>query len=182
MNVKTLCLGILSFGEATGYEIKKMSADGRFSHFIDASYGSIYPALLRLTGEGLVSCREEHRSGKPDRKVYSITENGRAALYEALREQPAPDKYRSEFLFLMICAGLLDRDRVARAIDDRIVLHEAEIAKLDEAMECCGAAASRFVIGYGLAMHSAARRYLGDRRDAALDLAGTEAPVPETAE
>ena len=182
MNVKTLCLGILSFGEATGYEIKKMSADGRFSHFIDASYGSIYPALLRLTEEGLVSCREEHQSGKPDRKVYSITEKGRATLYEALQEEPAPDKYRSEFLFLMTCAGLLDRDRIARAIDDRIALHEAEIARLTEAMECCGLPASRFVIGYGLAIYSAARCYLGEQRDAALELAGGETPFPEAAE
>ena len=182
MNVKTLCLGILSFGDATGYEIKKMSADGRFSHFIDASYGSIYPALVRLTEEGLVSCREEHQSGKPDRKVYSMTEKGRAALLEALRETPPPDKYRSEFLFLMVCAGLLDRDRVARAIDERMALHDAQIAKLTEAMDCCGAPASRFVIGYGLAVYSAARRYLGEQRTAALELAGGEAPLPEAAE
>lgn len=182
MNVKTLCLGILSFGEATGYEIKKMSADGRFSHFIDVSYGSIYPALLRLTEEGLVSCREEQQSGKPDRKIYSITDKGRAALLEALREAPAPDKFKSEFLFLMIFAGLLDRSRIARAIDDRIALHAAEIARLEEAMACCGLPASRFVIGYGLAIYSAARRYLSEQREAALKLAGGEAPLPEAAE
>ena len=182
MNVKTICLGILGFGEATGYEIKKMSVDGPFSHFIDASYGSIYPALVRLTEEGLVSCREEQQSGKPDRKVYSITEKGRAALLEALREPPAPDKFRSEFLFLMTCAGQLSRERVARAVDERIALHDAEIARLEEAHECCGALASRFVIGYGLALHAAARRYLAEQREAAPELAGADKPVPEAAE
>ncbi len=48
MNVRTLCLGILSLGEASGYEIKKDVEDGLFSHFIEASYGSIYPALNQL--------------------------------------------------------------------------------------------------------------------------------------
>jgi DNA-binding PadR family transcriptional regulator len=37
MNVRTLCLGILSTGEASGYEIKKDIEEGLFSHFIDAS-------------------------------------------------------------------------------------------------------------------------------------------------
>ena len=53
MNVRTLCLGVLSFGEATGYEIKKEIEEGPFSHFIEASFGSIYPALTQLLGEGL---------------------------------------------------------------------------------------------------------------------------------
>ena len=43
MNVRTLCLGVLSAGEASGYEIKKEIEEGLFSHFIEASYGSIYP-------------------------------------------------------------------------------------------------------------------------------------------
>jgi len=171
MNVRTLCLGILNFGEATGYEIKKMSADGRFSHFIDASYGSIYPALLRLTKDGLVSCREEQQSGKPDRKVYSITGKGCTALREALKEEPAPDKFRSEFLFLMVFAGMLERERIARALDDRVNLYGEEIARLTEALERCELPASRFVIGYGLAVYEAAQRYLIDQRADALDLA-----------
>jgi PadR family transcriptional regulator AphA len=54
MNVRTLCLGFLSTGEASGYEIKKGIEDGMFSHFIDASFGSIYPALTQLTAEGLL--------------------------------------------------------------------------------------------------------------------------------
>ncbi len=45
MSVRSLCLAILSFGDATGYEIRKESTEGRFSYFDDASFGSIYPAL-----------------------------------------------------------------------------------------------------------------------------------------
>ena len=44
MNVRTICLAILYDGEATGYEIRKLSVEGEYSYFIDASFGSIYPA------------------------------------------------------------------------------------------------------------------------------------------
>ncbi|HXK54557.1 MAG TPA: PadR family transcriptional regulator [Hyphomicrobiales bacterium] len=182
MNVKTLCLGILSFGDTTGYDIKKMSVDGPFSNFVDVSYGSIYPALERLTKEGMVLCREEQQSGKPDRKVYSITERGHAALLEALEEEPGPDRFKSEFLFLMICAGWLGRQRIERALDHRLARHDAIIAHLNEAKACCDRKASHFVIGYGLAIHEAARSYLTKNRQAAIDLAEKPDPSSRAAE
>ena len=83
MNVRTLCLGILSLQEASGYEIKKDVEDGLFSHFIEASFGSIYPALTQLASEGYVTVREEEQTGKPDKKVYAITDAGRNALAKA---------------------------------------------------------------------------------------------------
>ena len=77
MNVRTLCLAILYFGDATGYEIRKLSTEGKYSYFVEASYGAIYPALAKLEKDGLVTCRIEAVEGKPSRKVYSITDAGR---------------------------------------------------------------------------------------------------------
>ena len=59
MDVKTLCLGVLSRGDASGYEIKKQCEEGPFAHFYAAGFGSIYPALNALWSEGLISVREE---------------------------------------------------------------------------------------------------------------------------
>ncbi len=80
MDVRTICLGLLTRGDATGYEIKKRFEGDGFQHFVEASFGSIYPALNRLTDEGLVSVREEAQEKRPDRKVYSITAAGRTAF------------------------------------------------------------------------------------------------------
>lgn len=52
MNVKTVCLAILTQGETTGYEIRKRSTEGDFSFFLEASFGSIYPALSKLEEDG----------------------------------------------------------------------------------------------------------------------------------
>ena len=64
MDVKTLCLGVLCHGEATGYDIKK-HFESAFSHFFLAGYGSIYPALAELTERGLVLCEEQAQPGRP---------------------------------------------------------------------------------------------------------------------
>ena len=44
MDVKTVCLGMLTDGPASGYDLKKQF-ESTFSHFFAAGYGSIYPAL-----------------------------------------------------------------------------------------------------------------------------------------
>ncbi|HEY3858944.1 MAG TPA: PadR family transcriptional regulator, partial [Gammaproteobacteria bacterium] len=56
MDVKDLCLGALTYGDATGYDLKKFF-ESTFSHCFLAGYGSIYPALAELTEEQLVVAR-----------------------------------------------------------------------------------------------------------------------------
>jgi DNA-binding PadR family transcriptional regulator len=95
MDVKTVCLGMLTDHEASGYDLKK-AFESSFGHFFVAGYGSIYPALASLAEHGYVSCREIPQDGKPDRKVYQITAAGRQHLLKEL-ENPAPShKVRSE--------------------------------------------------------------------------------------
>jgi DNA-binding PadR family transcriptional regulator len=88
MDAKTLCLGVLAKGDASGYEIKKAFEEGPFAHIHPTSFGSIYPALAKLTDEGLVSCTELAQDKRPDKKVYAMTESGRRALVTELGPRP----------------------------------------------------------------------------------------------
>lgn len=170
VDVKTVCLGLLSDGEASGYEIKKRLEDGHFARFLDASFGSIYPALTRLTRYGHVSCRTEAQDGRPDKKIYAITDSGRAALAEELAHFPAPDKVRSEFLFFMIFNDLLAPERITAVIDHQIEQFRAHREVICEAMTPCDAQAQRpsgtrqFAAGYGLALCDAMLNYLTAHR------------------
>ena len=169
MDSKTLCLAVLLRGEASGYEIKKTLESAPFSHFQDTSFGSIYPALNRLTAEGLADCREEAQDKRPDKKVYSITEAGRQALTEALLVPPAPDRYRSDFLFVLFLGELLPAAHLARVIDERIALYQERIAHM-EACDCQPShAAPAFVHGFGLAVYRAASDYLIRHRNDILE-------------
>ena len=168
MNVRTLCLGILSMGDATGYEIRKRVEEGAFSHFIDASYGSIYPALAQLLKEGLATVRTEvAEEGRPPRKVYSITAQGRSALAQALATDPARDKFKSEFLFQMMFMRCIDPAHLAVIYDAYIEEQERELQQLEEEMRRCPPedAGARFVADYGRTMLGTAIRFLKERRE-----------------
>jgi PadR family transcriptional regulator AphA len=165
MNVRTLCLGILSTGEASGYEIKKAIEEGMFSHFIEASFGSIYPALTQLAGEGLVTVRAEEQTGKPDKKVYAITTSGRAALARAIAVLPSKDKYKSEFLFQMLLHQFISPGVMLAAIDKQLSELNADLSRIAE----CRAsdqqhAGARFVADYGEAVLTAAVKCLSDKK------------------
>ena len=161
MNVKTLCLGYLSLHDATGYEIKKDAEDGLFSHLIEASYGSIYPALNQLANEGLVSCREEEQSGKPDKKIYAITSVGQNALRNSLMALPARDKYKSEFLFVMLLQHHLSADQQQAAMEKQLSDLRADLQSISQCrIDMPSNPACEFVMGYGESVLTAGVKYL----------------------
>lgn len=160
MNVRTLCLAILQAGDATGYEIKKMSVEGNYSYFVDASFGSIYPALARLESEGLVTVREETQSGKPARKVYSITDAGREALVKELTGDLEPDVFRSPFLLVAMNAELLPREHIIRAIEARITEIQQELQHLASIAEETDHAGTRWIARYGVNCSKASLEFL----------------------
>lgn len=163
IDVKTMCLGVLYEADTTGYEIQKLFKEGRFNHFLEASFGSIYPALNRLTEDGLVLCREESQAGKPDKKVYSITQDGRAAFRAALSQTPAPDKLRSEFLFFMIFAELLEPQHLQQLIADKISETKLRLAEFndEEGFDSPGA---EFARGFGRTVMQASLDYLEENQ------------------
>jgi len=164
MNIRTLCLAILHEGDATGYEIKKLSVEGKYRYFAEASFGSIYPTLARLEQDGLVTLREETQPGKPPRKIYSITTAGRSALVEALSETPPPDVFRSSFLLVALCAGLLERRTVVAAVEARIGHLRNDIAHLEELLRSTNDPATHWAASYGVACMTRSREYLAEHR------------------
>ena len=119
MDVKTVCLGMLTDGPASGYDMKKCF-ESTFGHFFPAGYGSIYPALATLARNGLVEFEEVPQEGKPDRKVYSITDEGRAELDKALSNPKPTHKVRSEFLAMMCFAHLMSDEQINEVIDNKL--------------------------------------------------------------
>lgn len=182
MNIRTLCLTILNFCEATGYEIKKMATESRFSYFIDASYGSIYPALTKLENDGCVTAREEREPGKPARRIYAITEEGRGELCRWLSSPPKPDVFKSEFLLIAMCAELLDRDTLTRAIETRIAQLESEVAQICDASHGSQHEGTNWIADYGRSCMAFNLQYLKDHRHKLEALARGQSMPAEAAE
>jgi len=94
---KYAVLGMLSICPMSGYDIKKRVGES-ISNFWSESYGQIYPILKRLVDEKLVTKTVKRQSGKPDRHVYALTEQGRKELRRWLSEGVVPKIERNEFL------------------------------------------------------------------------------------
>ena len=175
MNVRTLCLAILHHQDATGYEIRKLSTEGKYAYFVDASFGSIYPALAKLEDEGLVTCRLEHQDGKPARKVYSINEVGRDELRLNLKESPTPDVFRSEFLLIGMCADLLDVGDMERALDTHIAQVEAEQIKINEMKADLPEGENNWLHNYGMTCMNTQLEWLRANRERILQYSASVA-------
>ncbi len=166
MDVKTVCLGMLTRGPASGYDLKKFF-ESTFGHFFAAGYGSIYPALSSLAEQGLVRCEEIPQEGKPDRKLYSITERGQDELKAAL-DNPCPThKVRSEFLATLFFAHLMSAEQIDTVLDSRI--KEVDeflklIADIDFGDGSCWPPGASFVAGFGVTMAKACKKYIEENR------------------
>jgi PadR family transcriptional regulator, regulatory protein AphA len=168
MRVKTLCLGALCLGDATGYDIKKLF-EAAFNHFHGASFGSIYPSLQQLEHEGLVSHSIEAGDRHPDRKLFHVTDAGRAAFASELAGTPATEQLRSEFLVLMFFAHLLPGEVLRQKLDDMQSHYRGMLDYLDSIAACSGhTAGMEFTIGMGQAVVRAKLEYLLSQREALL--------------
>ena len=165
MDVKSICLGVLTLGDKTGYEIKK-HFERAFKHFFVAGFGSIYPALSELTGDGPVTCTDVAQDKRPHKKVYSLTPMGRERLMDALLNTPPRHKVRSEFVLLLYFAHLLPPERLAELIDERARDIEETLRTIDEFEQQAHPSPSReMVAGLGRAALAAQLDYIRERRD-----------------
>jgi DNA-binding PadR family transcriptional regulator len=83
-DIRTAALLLLAEEPRNGYQIMQ-EVQERSGGMWSPSPGSVYPALAQLEDEGLI--RTEDRDG---RKLFAITDEGRALLDERGSERPAP--------------------------------------------------------------------------------------------
>ena len=74
--LKYAILGLLNRNEMTGYELSKEFETTLFE-FWNAKHSQIYPELKSLNAEGLIQYRVEITGNVLEKKVYTITDEGR---------------------------------------------------------------------------------------------------------
>ncbi len=87
---------MLSEGQKSGYEIKKLLSEGEM-FFWKESYGNIYPILRKLTEDKLVHAIDADIK-KKRRIYYELTDRGRQELLEWLITPPVLGRFRVELL------------------------------------------------------------------------------------
>ncbi len=119
MSLKHALLGYLNYGPMTGYEIKKLF-DTSVAHFWNAELSQIYPSLKQMESEDLVEMKVDVQADRPNRKVYSITDDGRRELLDWLARPAGADQLREPLMIKVFFAAALQKDQLVRVLRHRI--------------------------------------------------------------
>ena len=136
-----LCLVRLN-DNVSGYQLHQLISE-LTGYFYQAHLSQIYPALKRLHEDGLVTFSEVAREGKPDLKLYRITDSGISVAREWLM---SPFNFGSShnsinhFFLRLVLMGDMEDEYVLRFIDEGIenlsrLREQYSQAKPDKQME-----------------------------------------------
>jgi len=145
MSLKAAILGFLALEPSTGYSLRRRF-DGSVGSFWSVTQSQIYRELHALEDDHLVSAKVARGRGKPDRRTYALTNAGRAALAEWLREPLEPLQLRHPLLLKLVFAADLE----PAALDELLAQYQRDMkairaeysARLDSA-EIFGLARSK---------------------------------------
>jgi DNA-binding PadR family transcriptional regulator len=95
-------LACLTERPMTGYELAK-AFDSSMGFFWKTDHQQIYRELSKLRDRGHVQAREVVQSGKPNKLVYTLTDQGRAAFRHWAARPSGPASIKDDLL-VRICA------------------------------------------------------------------------------
>jgi DNA-binding PadR family transcriptional regulator len=110
-------LGFLAAHPRSGYEIRE-AAKRAVSFFWGISDGQLYPQLKLLAARGLIEPVDEP-DGPRARQSWRLTDAGRAAFLDWMREPSAPLQTRDENLVKILFAAQLDPAEALRLVEER---------------------------------------------------------------
>jgi PadR family transcriptional regulator, regulatory protein AphA len=131
MSLEHAILGFLNYHPYSGYDLKKIF-DNSIHHFWPADQSQIYRTLSRLEENGLAEMERVPQEDRPDRKVYHITEAGRAALREWLSGPPPLGEPRSAPLIQVFFSGQLSDEEILAKFEGYATIMRAILSQYDQ--------------------------------------------------
>jgi PadR family transcriptional regulator AphA len=131
MSLDYAILGFLNYHPYSGYDLKKIF-DTSVRHFWPADQSQIYHTLSALSARGWVEREVIEQTDRPDRKVYSITDAGRAELIRWLAGDPQFGETRSASLIQVFFAGQLSDEQILEKFELVAGVERAILARYDQ--------------------------------------------------
>lgn len=109
-------LGLIGQGDKTGYEINELFKTS-LNYFWNANTSQIYRELQNLRDKGFVSDTLVKQQGKPDKKVFNITSEGRNELQEWLKNRDYGNNNNGLLMKMFFSYILPPEENIARLSD-----------------------------------------------------------------
>lgn len=117
MSIHYAILGILSYKQMSGYDLKKVIQDSSFMYW-SGNNNQIYKALSELLDKGQVTSEVMHQEGSPTKKIYGITDAGLVALKEWVLSPIEPIDIKKPFLIQLAWSKQLNSKELKSLIDE----------------------------------------------------------------
>ena len=122
-------LGFLNYGEMTGYDVKQLIDESRFN-FWYAKQSQIYTTLKKMESKGWVVSHLETQEGRPDKRLYNITEVGREVLRGWLVDPIIELEPRKEpFLLKLFFSAPLEKEQLLTELRLRRKLYQKKLTE-----------------------------------------------------
>ena len=124
-----IILGLLMIQKCTLYEMRK-TIESHFTNISSNSTGSIQATLKKLLNKNMIRFNE-YVENSVNKKVYEITDAGKAYFYESI-SRPMLYKEKSMELSKFIFMGFLEKDKWLPLIDAYIAELNNELNALEQ--------------------------------------------------
>ncbi|MBN3511420.1 PadR family transcriptional regulator [Mycolicibacterium nivoides] len=128
MALRDAVLAALLDGEASGYDLAK-GFDASVANFWMATPQQLYRELDRMASEGLIAARLVEQDRRPNKRLYSLTEQGRHALLEFTEVPPKPGAIREDLLVQVQAVDSGNIEAVRDALTERRQWATAKLAR-----------------------------------------------------
>ncbi len=118
----------------TGYELAK-TFDSSIGFFWKANHQQIYRELTRLRERGHVQAREVVQSGKPNKLVYTLTPDGRAALRHWAARPSSPPSIKDDMLVRLCALGAIEMAPMRADLMARLEHHRDRLARYERVLK-----------------------------------------------
>lgn len=101
-------------------------------YFWGARHSQIYPELAKLEGGGFVSQHPVEQTGRPDKKVYTITDAGLSAVREWAVTPAKPRPNRDEVVLKAGSLWTVDPTEAAKLYREEERRHREQLAEYEQ--------------------------------------------------
>ena len=118
----------------TGYELAK-TFDTSIGFFWRADHQQIYRELARLRDRGHIQGREVVQSGKPNKLVYTLTPEGRAALRHWAARPSSASSIKDDLLVRLYALDSVDIDPLRADLMARLEYHRDRLSRFEHILK-----------------------------------------------
>ncbi|MFH0178686.1 PadR family transcriptional regulator [Streptomyces cacaoi] len=129
MALRHAVLAALLDGEYSGYQLAK-AFDVGVANFWHALPQQLYAELAKLEKEGLVAGRQVVQESRPNKRLFHVTDAGRAELEEFAAAVSKPSFIRDDLLVKVQVADRIGTAPVIEQLEERASAAEAKIELL----------------------------------------------------